>query len=100
MQQSPKRSNGGRLGGQPAQTLDAGCGHGTRRGVAQQTAQLVREALGFEAEIRTVSWLTPEANPLLVLQQQPDSRAVSGAYQQVKPAADYCSYQNFYLQII
>nr|WP_249735606.1 phosphohistidine phosphatase SixA [Pseudomonas sp. RC4D1] len=36
---------------------------------AQQTAQLVREALGFEAEIRTVSWLTPEANPLLVLQQ-------------------------------
>nr|WP_243433781.1 MULTISPECIES: phosphohistidine phosphatase SixA [Pseudomonas] len=36
---------------------------------AQQTAQLVREALGFEAEIRTVSWLTPEANPLQVLQQ-------------------------------
>ncbi|MDP9533701.1 phosphohistidine phosphatase SixA [Pseudomonas protegens] len=36
---------------------------------AQQTAQLVREALGFEAEIRTVPWLTPEANPLLVLQQ-------------------------------
>ncbi|QZI69009.1 phosphohistidine phosphatase SixA [Pseudomonas protegens] len=36
---------------------------------AQQTAQLVREALGFEAQIRTVSWLTPEANPLQVLQQ-------------------------------
>ncbi|MDP9510939.1 phosphohistidine phosphatase SixA [Pseudomonas idahonensis] len=36
---------------------------------AQQTAQLVREALGFEAEIRTVPWLTPEANPLQVLQQ-------------------------------
>jgi len=35
----------------------------------------------------------------LVLQQQPDSRAARGAYQQVKPAADYCSYQNFYLQI-
>ena len=27
---------------------------------AQQTAQLVREALGFEPEIRTVEWLTPE----------------------------------------
>ncbi|MFJ7146477.1 MAG: phosphohistidine phosphatase SixA [Pseudomonas protegens] len=36
---------------------------------AQQTAQLVREALGFEGEVRTVSWLTPEANPLQVLQQ-------------------------------
>lgn len=35
----------------------------------------------------------------LVLQQQADSRAVSGAYSQVKSAADYCSYQNFYLQI-
>jgi len=31
---------------------------------AQQTAQLVREALGFEQEIRTVAWLTPESNPL------------------------------------
>ncbi|BAO61144.1 phosphohistidine phosphatase SixA [Pseudomonas protegens] len=36
---------------------------------AQQTAQLVREALGFEGEIRTVPWLTPEANPLQVLEQ-------------------------------
>ncbi len=35
----------------------------------------------------------------LILLQQQDSRAVSGAYSQVKPAADYCSYQNFYLQI-
>ncbi|QJI28053.1 phosphohistidine phosphatase SixA [Pseudomonas sp. ADAK18] len=34
---------------------------------AQQTAQLVREALGFEPEIRTVSWLTPESSPLQVL---------------------------------
>lgn len=34
---------------------------------AQQTAQLVREALGFEPEIRTVPWLTPESNPLEVL---------------------------------
>ncbi len=39
------------------------------------------------------------AKALLVLQQQHDSRAARGAYQQVKPAADYCSYQNFYLQI-
>ncbi|WP_265533030.1 phosphohistidine phosphatase SixA [Pseudomonas saponiphila] len=35
---------------------------------AQQTAQLVRQALGFEGEIRTVPWLTPEANPLQVLE--------------------------------
>jgi phosphohistidine phosphatase len=30
---------------------------------AQQTAQIVREALGFEPEIRTVEWLTPEVDP-------------------------------------
>ena len=30
---------------------------------AQQTAQIVREALGFEPEIRTVEWLTPETDP-------------------------------------
>ncbi|MCK9817165.1 phosphohistidine phosphatase SixA [Pseudomonas sp. MAFF 302046] len=36
---------------------------------AQQTAQLVREALGFAGEIRTVSWLTPESNPLATLEQ-------------------------------
>lgn len=35
---------------------------------AQQTAHLVREALGFEPEIRTVPWLTPEGNPQRVLQ--------------------------------
>jgi len=34
---------------------------------AQQTAQLVREVLGFEPEIRTVAWLTPESSPLQVL---------------------------------
>ena len=36
---------------------------------AQQTAHLVREALGFQPEIRTVPWLTPEGNPLLVLEK-------------------------------
>jgi len=30
---------------------------------AQQTAQLVREVLGFEAEIITVPWLTPNTHP-------------------------------------
>jgi len=34
---------------------------------AQQTAQLVRDSLGFEPDIRTVPWLTPEGNPLEVL---------------------------------
>jgi phosphohistidine phosphatase len=36
---------------------------------AQQTAQLVREALGFEPPIRTVPWLTPDGNPLQVLEK-------------------------------
>lgn len=36
---------------------------------AQQSAQLVREALGFEPAIRTVPWLTPDGNPLRVLEQ-------------------------------
>ena len=36
---------------------------------AQQTAHLVRDALGFEPEIRTVPWLTPEGNPLQVLEK-------------------------------
>ena len=36
---------------------------------AQQTAQLVREALGFEPEIRTVPWLTPDTDPLTALAQ-------------------------------
>lgn len=36
---------------------------------AQQTANLVREVLGFAPEIRTVSWLTPEGNPAQVLEK-------------------------------
>ncbi len=36
---------------------------------AQQTAYLVREALGFLPDIRTVPWLTPDGNPLQVLEQ-------------------------------
>ena len=36
---------------------------------AQQTAQLVREALGFAPDIRTVAWLTPDGNPLQVLEK-------------------------------
>lgn len=35
---------------------------------AQQTAHLVREAIGFDADIRTVPWLTPEGNPSQVLE--------------------------------
>ena len=36
---------------------------------AQQTAQLVREALEFEPEIRTVEWLTPDTDPDKVTEQ-------------------------------
>lgn len=36
---------------------------------AQQTAHLVRDALGFAPPIRTVPWLTPDSNPLHVLDQ-------------------------------
>ncbi|MBV7568116.1 phosphohistidine phosphatase SixA [Pseudomonas sp. PDM27] len=36
---------------------------------AQQTAQLVRETLGFEPEIRTVEWLTPDTEPDKVAEQ-------------------------------
>ncbi|WP_282396751.1 phosphohistidine phosphatase SixA [Pseudomonas sp. PS01298] len=36
---------------------------------AQQTAHLVREALGFQPEIRTVPWLTPDGNPQQVLEK-------------------------------
>jgi len=36
---------------------------------AQQTAHLVREALGFEPEIRTVEWLTPDNRPQAVAEQ-------------------------------
>ncbi len=36
---------------------------------AQETALLVREALGFEPEIRTVEWLTPDTDPDKVAEQ-------------------------------
>ena len=36
---------------------------------AQQTEHLVREALGFQPEIRTVPWLTPDGNPQQVLEK-------------------------------
>lgn len=34
---------------------------------AQQTADLVRQALGFSEQIATVSWLTPDSDPKQVL---------------------------------
>ncbi|WP_260962997.1 phosphohistidine phosphatase SixA [Pseudomonas citri] len=39
---------------------------------AQQTAQLVREALGFEPELITVDWLKPETRPQHVLEHLKD----------------------------
>ncbi|MGH8384473.1 MAG: phosphohistidine phosphatase SixA [Pseudomonas sp.] len=36
---------------------------------AQQTAELVRDALGFEPKIRTVEWLTPDTEPDKVAEQ-------------------------------
>ena len=36
---------------------------------AQQTAHLVKDALGFEPEIRTVEWLTPDTEPDKVAEQ-------------------------------
>lgn len=36
---------------------------------AQQTAQLVREALGFEPEVRTVKWLAPDNDPPAVVDE-------------------------------
>ncbi|MDM8349885.1 phosphohistidine phosphatase SixA [Pseudomonas sp. sp1636] len=36
---------------------------------AQQTAALVREALGFTAGVQTVPWLTPDSDPREVLRQ-------------------------------
>lgn len=39
---------------------------------AQQTAQLVREALGFEPALITVDWLTPETRPQTVLEHLKD----------------------------
>lgn len=35
----------------------------------------------------------------LVLQQQPDSKAANGRYQHAGSSLDYCSYQNFYMNI-
>ncbi|MCG6577909.1 phosphohistidine phosphatase SixA [Pseudomonas sp. AF32] len=39
---------------------------------AQQTAQLVREVLGFEPELLTVDWLTPQTRPQTVLEHLMD----------------------------
>ncbi|MET0775608.1 MAG: phosphohistidine phosphatase SixA [Pseudomonas mandelii] len=36
---------------------------------AQETAQIVRDALGFEPEIRIVEWLTPDTDPDKVAEQ-------------------------------
>ena len=36
---------------------------------AQQTAQLVRDVLGFQPEIRTVPWLTPDGDVQRVLEK-------------------------------
>ncbi|POD72835.1 MULTISPECIES: phosphohistidine phosphatase SixA [Pseudomonas syringae group] len=36
---------------------------------AQQTAELVRQSLGFDAPVATVPWLTPDSSPLQVLAQ-------------------------------
>ncbi|SDW55197.1 phosphohistidine phosphatase, SixA [Pseudomonas syringae] len=36
---------------------------------AQQTAELVRQALGFSEPVTTVPWLTPDSTPLQVLAQ-------------------------------
>jgi phosphohistidine phosphatase len=36
---------------------------------AQETAQLVRDTLGFAPEIRTVEWLTPDYSPQVVAEQ-------------------------------
>lgn len=39
---------------------------------AQQTAGLVREALGFQPELITVDWLTPDTRPQQVLEHLDD----------------------------
>ena len=36
---------------------------------AQQTAQIVREVLGFTPDLRTVEWLTPDNRPQAVAEQ-------------------------------
>ncbi|WP_053146103.1 phosphohistidine phosphatase SixA [Pseudomonas sp. P97.38] len=43
---------------------------------AQQTAQLVRQALGFEPQLITVNWLTPETRPQKVLEHLADQAPV------------------------
>lgn len=40
---------------------------------AQQTAALVRAALGFTPELISVPWLTPESDPRFAVSQLPDS---------------------------
>ena len=40
---------------------------------AQQTAELVRVALGFTGELMTVPWLTPESEPKFAASKLPDS---------------------------
>lgn len=40
---------------------------------AQQTAELVRKALGFTGDLITVPWLTPESDPKHAASQLPDS---------------------------
>lgn len=40
---------------------------------AQQTAELVRKALGFTGDLITVPWLTPESDPKHAVSQLPDS---------------------------
>ena len=40
---------------------------------AQQTAELVRNALGFAPELISVPWLTPDSDPRQALSQLPDS---------------------------
>ena len=40
---------------------------------AQQTAALVRDALGFSAALKTVTWLTPESDPKFAVSQLPDA---------------------------
>lgn len=39
---------------------------------AQQTAELMREQLGFRRSIITVEWLTPDSDPLAVLDELAD----------------------------
>ena len=40
---------------------------------AQQTAELVRKALGFTSELITVPWLTPDSEPKYAASKLPDS---------------------------